>query len=560
IRQTLLADVSAVKRERLHLKAADAISRRYSHDLEAQAGDLAYHLSQAGHFTDRASLVRYLTIAGDRAFDAAAFDDAVKHFEHALSLIPAGDQLRGGQLQERLAMMQRSIGRWDEALRTMNKAMDRYEALGRAEDVGRLGWAMVYQLVWTARLVEAVQVGQRALAALADTVSADKARLMSALGFAISLSGDYAAATGAFDQARALAEQVGNARALADVLHMETFHHFGYCELPQAIDVGLRAAEIFEQDGALWDLCSVHGFVVYEDGTLPNRQLPASLGDKTLDSAERLGHLGAAFLVLSDRIRRAAILGDLSKVEALGPQIVDITERGGLPWHYIGHVYQGLAAHWRGNADHAEMELRRAVELEPPTSYAGQSIALLAWQLAQQGRTAEVMELFDSAQSQSRLPSPDRVNSIGSWNCMLGFAEAFYLCGLHDQAAALSAQVERLLELGRRWTALDGRLVETRAGLVAASARRWNEAERHFAAAREIAEQMPSWLELADLGRLEARMLLERADSGDHARAAGLLEHALAAYRAFGMPAYAAEAEALLRQARGWSASPITPR
>jgi tetratricopeptide (TPR) repeat protein len=456
-------------------------------------------------------------------------------------------------------MAQRSIGRWDEALRIMNKALDCYGALGRAEDIGRLGWAMVYQLVWTARLVEAVQVGQRALAELAESVSADKARLLSALGFAISLSGDYAAATAAFDQARALAEQVGNERALADVLHMETFHHFGYCELDQAVDVGLRAAEIFEQDGALWDLCSVHGFVVYEDGTLPRRQLPTSLGDKTLDSAERLGHLGAAFLVLSDRIRRAAILGDLARVEALGPQIVDITERGGLPWHYIGHVYQGLAAHWRGNADHAEVELRRAVELEPPTSYAGQSIALLAWHLAQQGRTEEVMELFDSAQSQSRLPSPDRVNSIGSWNCMLGFAEAFYLCGLPDQAAALSTQVERLLGLGRRWTALDGRLVETRAGVVAASARRWNEAERHFATAREIAEQMPSWLELADLGRLEARMLLERADGGDHARAAGLLEPALAAYRAFGMPAYAADAEALLHQARGWSASLITP-
>jgi tetratricopeptide (TPR) repeat protein len=215
IRQTLLVGVSAVKRERLHLQAADAISRRYSDDLEAQAGDLAYHLSQAGRFADRASLVRYLTIAGDRAFDAAAFDDAVKHFEQALSLIPAGDQLRRGQLQERLAMAQRSIGRWDEALRIMNKALDCYGALGRAEDIGRLGWAMVYQLVWTARLVEAVQVGQRALAELAESVSADKARLLSALGFAISLSGDYAAATAAFDQARALAEQVGNDRALA---------------------------------------------------------------------------------------------------------------------------------------------------------------------------------------------------------------------------------------------------------------------------------------------------------------------------------------------------------
>ena len=55
IRQTLLADVSTVKRERLHLRAAEAIARRYSDDIEAHAGDLAYHLSHAGGAADRAA-------------------------------------------------------------------------------------------------------------------------------------------------------------------------------------------------------------------------------------------------------------------------------------------------------------------------------------------------------------------------------------------------------------------------------------------------------------------------------------------------------------------------
>ena len=57
-----------------------AISRLYSDDLEAHAGELAYHLSHAGRSADRASLVHYLTLAGERAFDAAAFDDAVGYF------------------------------------------------------------------------------------------------------------------------------------------------------------------------------------------------------------------------------------------------------------------------------------------------------------------------------------------------------------------------------------------------------------------------------------------------------------------------------------------------
>ena len=53
------------------------------------------------------------------------------------------------QLLERLAMALRSVGRWEDALGTMNEALDLYEALGRVEAIGRLGWAMVYQLTWT---------------------------------------------------------------------------------------------------------------------------------------------------------------------------------------------------------------------------------------------------------------------------------------------------------------------------------------------------------------------------------------------------------------------------
>ena len=133
---------------------------------------------------------------------------------------------------------------------------------------------------------------------------------------------------------------------------------------------------------------------------------------------------------------------------------------------------------------------------------------------------------------------------------MLGFVEAFYLCGLYEQAASLAPLVEGLRELGSRWIAYDGRLVETRAGLVAAAARRWEEAEREFAIAGDLAEQMSNRLELVDLRRLRARMLLERSGNGDQAQAAELLQEALSAYRAFGMPTYAAEAERLQRQAR----------
>jgi class 3 adenylate cyclase/tetratricopeptide (TPR) repeat protein len=544
IRQTLLADLSTLKRERLHLRAANAIERRYADDLEEHAADLTHHLSRAGRLADRPRLVRYLTIAGERAAGAAAFDDAVAHFQQALSFLERSTQDTRAELLERLAMALRSIGRWDDALTTMNEALDLYQALGRTDALGRLSWAMVSQLTWTARVPEAVQAARRALGALGDIASADRARLLSAMAWAVGLGNDHATAKQMFDQARALADQVGDERALADVLQMETSHHFGYAEYVEGVSAGLRAAEVFDREGALWDLCSVQAFVIYQDGALGSHEQAIRLADKTMAIAQRLSHLGATFLLLLYRAREAATLADLESLEALGPQMIDICQRGSLPWLYVGHLCLGLVAHWRGDAVRAEPEIRRAVQLEAPGAFSGSSTSILVRHLAHVGRVEEVMTIYQS--ERSKLPSPDRVNSHGSWVRLFGLVEALYLCGFSDDAAALSPLVEKVLEHGPDWVTFDGRLVLTSAGMAAAAGGRWELAERHFAEAELHAKSMNNRLELAELRRLRARMLLDRDGTGDRALAADLLQAALVDYRKFGMPSYAAEAERLM--------------
>jgi class 3 adenylate cyclase/tetratricopeptide (TPR) repeat protein len=548
IRQTLLADVSTVKRERLHLQAANAIERRYAEDLEEHAADLTHHLSRAGRSADRSRLVRYLTIAGDRASDAAAFDEAVAHFEHALSLLERGSQDTRAELLERLAMALRSVGRWEDALRTMNEALDLYQMLGRTDSLGRLSSTMVLQLTWTARIREAVQAAQRALGALGDIVSADRARLLSATGWAVTMGGDYETAKAMFDQARALADQVGDERALADVLHMQTIHHFEYAEFIEGVSTGLRAATVFEREGALWDLCSVQAFVIYQDGALGSHEQAIKLADKTMAIAERLSHLGALFMLLLYRAREAVMLADLELLKSFGPRMADICERGSLPWLYVGHLCLGLAAHWRGDAKCAEAELRRAVELEPAGAHSGSSTSILVRHLAHWGHAEEVLAIYQA--SRPTLPSPDKVYSHGAWSRLFGLVEALYLCGFRDDAAALSPLLETALQRGPDWISFDGRLVRTRAGVAAAAGGCWEVAERHFAVAQQHAKQMQNRWEQTELQRLYAHMLLDRDGSGDRAQAEELLEEALMSYRRFGMPSYAAQTERMLRQMR----------
>jgi hypothetical protein len=53
VRQTLLAGISAPRRQHLHASVADAIARLHPDDVSECAGDIAIHLIKAGSFADR---------------------------------------------------------------------------------------------------------------------------------------------------------------------------------------------------------------------------------------------------------------------------------------------------------------------------------------------------------------------------------------------------------------------------------------------------------------------------------------------------------------------------
>jgi class 3 adenylate cyclase/tetratricopeptide (TPR) repeat protein len=556
IRQTLLADTSSVRRRRLHGAIAAALESIHADDLESHAADLAYHLARGGVGGQDGRLVRYLRLAGDRAMDTAAYADAADHYARAVSLLerrPGGqEQDRGdlAELVERLAMALRSQGRWDEALKVMDEALRLYEALGRTDALGRLCGVMSYQLGWAAKWEEAVAVASRGLAALGDLPNPDRARLLAAAAWVSGLAGDYAGATGMFAAARQLATGLGDEAALADVLQLQTIHHMAWVELADGVAAGLRAAEVYEATGDLWELTGVLAFAEYQHKTLASPEPTAAhaarlagLAERVQPMAERLGHLGAEFLVVASRIRIEGVYrADLAFVERMGQHVVEICERGGLPWLYVGHLYLGLAAHWRGDWETAERELRLADQLEAPGAIGGQSAAHLALHLASAGRGDEAAAIAESRRP--GFPVPGRTSSIGTWNMLLALVEALALAGRAEEVAALRPLVDEALALDD-WIAFDGRLVVTRAAIAATTARDWDTAERHFATASTTAEALGNRIEQADLGFWRARMLLERDGPGDREAAATLAAEVAARYRELGLPRQAERATAL---------------
>lgn len=535
IRQTLLAEASLSRRQSLHAATTAAIEEVYVDTIGDHAADLVHHLSRSGSPASTSRLAHYLVVAGDRAVQAAAFEDGVDYFHRALAIVEDTELDRRAELQERLAMAQRSVGDWDDALVTMDQSLELYERLGRREDVGRICSSVVYQLAWAARFEEAMAVAQRGMQVLGDLPNPDRARLLAVTGWVLGLAGDHDGAAATFDQARRLTEELADERARADVLHMETAHHMGYVEFEEGADSGLQAADVLEREGSLWDLCSVCAFVAYQLGTMGRRDEAVATASRVSAIARRIGHLGAQFLLVADRARREGVMaGNGRATDALGREMIEICERGKLPWLYTGYMYRGFAAAWAGRGAEAGRLLGRAMELEPPGAFTGQSGSLLAMLLAEEGRADEVLVLLD--QNRAVLPTAGQVNSLGSWNTLFGFIEALYLAGRAEEAGGFLPLVQEALSLGFEWITFDCRLVHTRAALAAAGAGRWEESEDYFAAAQKAAEAMGHQLEQADILYLRARVLAERGLPEDAFESQALLDRAVERYRALELP------------------------
>jgi class 3 adenylate cyclase/tetratricopeptide (TPR) repeat protein len=84
IRQVVLDDLSAARRQRFHLKVADAIEGLNDGSLEDKINDLAYHLWHAGAAADRARTIECLMRAANRAQEQSAYETALSHLSNAL--------------------------------------------------------------------------------------------------------------------------------------------------------------------------------------------------------------------------------------------------------------------------------------------------------------------------------------------------------------------------------------------------------------------------------------------------------------------------------------------
>ena len=553
IRQTLEGGLSLVRRQRAHLRVAEAMERAGGANVDETASDLAHHLFQAGAEADAAKTARFLTLAGDQALAAGAFDEALRQFTDALSIQTdqKADQHVVADLRYKKGRALRSLARWDEAIEEWKQGLASYGVLKDRAATARVGWELAHMLCWSARGQEAVEVARAGLEVLGSETTADRSRLLaiSALGYGSSAECSDGLIVGEEMLAEALtmAQAVGDPRAHREALFSSAYLHFYCMRNSEAAEHALRAAESLRSAGDLWHLAEMRSHFL-------QCAFPAGRQDGVAQAAEEAETLGRRFnrmdvefhVVWSRMLRDWLEAADLDELEESCQQGLEHHARASLPWAFVFHVQAGMAALWRGRWEEARDRAQVAVGLEQPGFCAGWARSSLVLCECYLNHKDVALALLDDREA--GLPRPGRLNTAGAWHLLLGVIEGLAVVGERDAAAKLYPCAREAIETGTVVSWYGHHLLQTVAGIAAACGQHWDAAQAHYETALTQAHDLPHKIAQPEVRRWYAQMLLDRDAPGNRDKARTLLGEAIDQYRTTGMPKHLAMAEGMLKK------------
>jgi class 3 adenylate cyclase/tetratricopeptide (TPR) repeat protein len=123
IRQTLLSLLSTARRQRLHLRMADALEALHGAQAGRVAPEIAHHLYRAGAAAPGARTAHWLARTAEFALEALAFEDALRALDTARTVLPSDDAEGAVRVVRLRARALRGLGRVDEALAALTDAL-----------------------------------------------------------------------------------------------------------------------------------------------------------------------------------------------------------------------------------------------------------------------------------------------------------------------------------------------------------------------------------------------------------------------------------------------------
>ena len=414
VRDAVIGQLSATRRARLHLRAAEALERHYGPSADARAAEIAHHLEAAGALAAPSRIAHFCSHGAARALRSQAYEEARRLFRQALAAKagePMDDQtadLLVGLARAELA----TLGLHDKAafrevVARMRRAFDHYAGAGditRAVEIAALPVPPIYR---TTSVAEYRDLTARALALVVPD-SLESGRLLASSGwFAGANESDLDSATSAFERAIAIARRHGD-----DGLETRTL---------------LNAAHVDFQH-ARWTECSTHATAA-------------------LALARRAGDARAEIFARVWGARSALVLGDSARAHAHVTASVAFAERLQEPF-WLNGAY--LDATWlavlEGRWDAARSAAERALAAEPSDTRALACRALIEYQCGDGHRGDELLtRLIDTHAAITDEPHAVANNLVAAFIPLLsriaGHGDEHFRVAREGAASALAAAV-----------------------------------------------------------------------------------------------------------------------
>ena len=225
IRATLVGGLSMPRRQRMHLKIADALERLRAASLDRHVSALAHHLYQAGAAADSQRTAKFLALAGRGALAAGAFEDALDMSEHLMGLELVDDDPRLADAFEQRGTALQALRRPDEAVVAWERALALNAGRRDGAGIGRAAQAIARSFAYRGHFPEAIDALNLALKRLSSSAAAERASLHATLGWFLLFVSPPDIAWDCLDQAVVTAERIDNPSLTGHVLLCKAMAH-----------------------------------------------------------------------------------------------------------------------------------------------------------------------------------------------------------------------------------------------------------------------------------------------------------------------------------------------
>lgn len=532
IRQTLVGKISGARLQLLHKEAAAALERFHQTSLPEHAKEIAMHLYDAGPTVDQAEVSKYLLLAGDRALEATAFEEARNLYSRSLELHDPMSAEYAAALIKRGRSL-RSVGKPQEAIADWQQAMEVYGGLGDSAAIAVTAAELADLQMFQGMVMEALATAQNGLPHAAEG-TLEHASLTAVLVTVMALTGT-AERDPTLEQLRAAeaeAAQVAGPRDLGRVLRFSALCYLQFGEMVSGLDAAERSMELTRRANDIWETAESLQLVRIFSFHGADLETSAAYGAELGPLSERVGYGFAQFIASCYGGYQSFVTsGDPEQYRLDMDKTTELAEALQVAWIYMATYGKATADFIAGEWDAALAGYQAAEAGEIKGAHGGSAWGPWFRALAYAGHTEDALALLAKEEFESR---PEQLETLGYRQALPSVVEGLAMMGEYKRAAKLYDALRRAMAAGFHLETCGKGTYETAAGIAAGAAGRWDEAAEHFERAIELADSLPHKFEQAEARRWLGTMLSRRQGADHAARSAELMADAAARYEALG--------------------------